>query len=221
MGISDILILYRQAFLRGLGVTLELAAITWTAGLLLGLTMGTLAHRSPKTFGRFVRVLAFLLSGIPFLVLLYWAHYPFQELIGAVIDPFFTASAVLTILNTVAVAELCRSALDDFPSEYVMVAQVCGLSRRQTTRYIQFPLLFRQLLPGLLTLQVTMLQMTLFASLISVGELFRVAQEIDSKIHKEIEIYSALALFFLAICLPLNGLALWLRRRLTRNVSER
>ncbi len=221
MGISDILILYRQAFLNGLGVTLELAGITWAAGLLLGLTSGTLAHRWKTTFGRFVRVLAFLLSGIPFLVLLYWSYYPFQEMIGAVIDPFYTAAAVLTLLNTVGVAELCRSALDDFPTEYVMVAQVCGLSRRQTAIHIQLPLLFRHLLPGLLSLQVTMLQMTLFASLISVGELFRVAQEINSAIHKPIEIYTALAVFFLAICLSLNGLALWLRRHYTRNVSER
>lgn len=221
MGILDILIAYRQAFLTGLKVTLQLAGITWSAGLVLGLTFGTLAHTWRAFFGRFVRVLAFLLSGIPFLVLLYWANYPFQELIGRVINPFATATAVLTLLNAVGVAELCRAALDDFPTEYIMVARVCGLTRRQTAIHIQLPLLFRSLLPSLLTLQVTMLQMTLFASLISVGELFRVAQEIDSGIHKTIEIYSALAVFFLAICLPLNGLALLLRRRYTRNVSER
>jgi len=65
-----------------------------------------------------------------------------------------------------------------------------------------------------------MLQATLFASLISVEDLFKVAQRINSMIYKPVEIYSALGIFFLLVCLPLNGLALWLKKRFTRNLSE-
>jgi ABC-type amino acid transport system permease subunit len=63
--------------------------------------------------------------------------------------------------------------------------------------------------------------MTLFASLISVQELFRVAQQINSQIYKPIEIYTALAVFFIAICLPLNLLAYWFKKKYTRNLSEK
>ena len=66
-----------------------------------------------------------------------------------------------------------------------------------------------------------MLQCSLFASLISVDEIFRVAQRINATIYRPVEIYSALALLFLAVCLPLNGLALWLRMRFTRDLSEK
>ena len=65
-----------------------------------------------------------------------------------------------------------------------------------------------------------MLHTTLFASLISVEEIFRVAQRINAQIYKPVEIYTALGIFFLAISLPLNGLALWLPERFTRNTSE-
>jgi ABC-type amino acid transport system permease subunit len=66
-----------------------------------------------------------------------------------------------------------------------------------------------------------MLQATIFASLISVGEIFRVAQRINSEVYRPVEIYTALALFFLAVCLPLHGLAQYLKKRYTRNLSER
>jgi ABC-type amino acid transport system permease subunit len=35
-----------------------------------------------------------------------------------------------------------------------------------------------------------------------------------------VEIYTALGVFFLAICLPVNVCAYWLRNRYTRNLSE-
>jgi len=153
-------------------------------------------------------------------VFLFWLHYPLQAILGVVIDPFYTAAAALSTINVFAVADLVRAVLADFPSQYVVAAKVCGLSDRQTLLRIQLPIIFRQILPGLLMIQVNMLQATLFASLISVDELFRVAQRINATIYKPVEIYTALAVFFLAICLPLNGLAIWLRSRFTRDLSE-
>jgi len=221
MNVFDIILRYREAFAQGLLVTLELSTITWILGMAAGTILGGLGHRWKRLLGTPLRVLAFVLSGIPFLVFLYWVHYPLQVLLEVVVDPFYTAAAVLSILNIVGVAEVCRAALDNFPGEYILAARVCGLTRRRIFRYIQLPLILRQILPGLLTLQITMLQMTLFASLISVEEIFRVAQRINSTIYKPVEIYSALAVFFLLICLPVNGVALVLRARFTRNISER
>jgi ABC-type amino acid transport system permease subunit len=86
---------------------------------------------------------------------------------------------------------------------------------------IQLPLILRQVIPALLPLQVVMLHTTLFASLISVEEIFRVAQRINAQIYRPVEIYTALGIFFLGVCLPVNGVALWLKRRFTRDLSER
>ena len=221
MDVIQLIIQYQRAFIDGLRVTFELCGITWAVGICLGAALGTAAHRWRWVVGTPLRALAFLLAGIPFLVLLYWAHYPLQVSFEVIVDPFYSAVSVLSLLNVVAVAEICRVALDDFPTEYVLAAKVCGLTRAETFARIQFPLILRQILPSLLTLQVTMLQMTLFASLISVEEIFRVAQRINSVLFRPVEIYTALAVFFLLICLPLNGAALYLRHRFTRNVSER
>jgi ABC-type amino acid transport system permease subunit len=220
MNVFDILVRFHRAFAGGLKVTLYLAGITWLAGLTGGTWMGILAHRL-RGVGIVLRSIAFLLAATPFLVMLYWATYPLQALLGVVIEPFYTAVTLLSILNIVGVAEICRTALDDFPREYVLAARVSGLSAMQTVMRIELPLLLRQVFPSLLNLQVSMLQLTLFASLISVQELFRVSQSIDSQIHKPVEIYTALAIFFIGVCAPINGLALWMKHRFTRDISER
>ncbi len=69
--------------------------------------------------------------------------------------------------------------------------------------------------------QVNMLHMTLFASLISVEEVFRVAQRVNALEYRPVEIYSALGLFFLLLSLPLTGLAIILREKYGRDISEK
>jgi His/Glu/Gln/Arg/opine family amino acid ABC transporter permease subunit len=221
MTILQILTTYRAAFLDGLWVTVKLAGIVWILGILIGSLIGVLADRFPVLVGYPTFIFTFFLSGIPLLVLLFWAHFPLQVLLRVVIDPFITACWVLTLVNTFTVSEIVKNVLHEFPEQYVTAAKVCGLDARDTMFRIKLPITLRQMLPPLLTSQVNILQATLFASLISVNELFRVAQRINASVYQPVPIYSALALFFLMICLPLNGLALWLKARFTRNLSER
>ncbi len=200
-------------------MTLQLSGIVWASGLILGGLLGIAGARL-----RYVaipsRIFSFFLGGIPLLVFLFWLHYPAQAMFDLVIDPFYTAAFTFALVNIVAVADIVRGALTDFPGQYLTAAKVTGLTRNQTIFRIQLPLIFRQILPGLLLLQVTMLHITLFSSLISVEELFRVAQRINAQIYRPVEIYTALGVFFLAISLPVNGLALWFKHKFTRNISE-
>lgn len=214
-----ILWVYREGFLQGLAVTLQLAAIVWLVGIAGGAALGLIAARY-REIGMAVRWTGFVLAAIPTIVFLFWLHYPAQAMFNVVIDPFITAAVTFSILNIFAVAELVRVHVDEFPTQYVNAAKVCGMKDVDIVRYIQLPILLRQIIPGLLTLQVVMLHTTLFASLISVEEIFRVAQRINASIYKPVEIYTALGFFFLMVCLPINGFALWLKRKYTRNVSE-
>jgi ABC-type amino acid transport system permease subunit len=220
MTVFDILITYRQAFVTGLMVSVQLCLIIWSCGIILGSALGIVAAND-KFLGRLTQAFAFALSAVPTLVFLFWLHYPAQAMFNVVINPFYTAAFTLSIVSIFTTGEMVRQAVRDFPQQYLIAAKVSGLSRRDQILSIQLPLLFRQLLPNYLTMQVAMLHATLFASLISVEEIFRVAQRINSTIYKPVEIYTALGVFFLAVCLPINGLAAYLKHRYTRDMSER
>lgn len=220
MSVWDILVNYNIAFLNGLAVTLQLCLIIWSSGLILGSALGLAGVRFPGWIGIPSRSVSFLLGGIPLLVFLFWLHYPAQAMFNVVIDPFYTSAFTFSLVNIFVVADIVRGALTDFPRQYLTAAMVTGLTRKQTIFKIQLPLILRQCLPALLLLQVSMLHTTLFASLISVEEIFRVAQRINAQIYRPVEIYTALGVFFVAVCLPVNALAYWLKRRFTRNISE-
>jgi polar amino acid transport system permease protein len=221
MNAIDILIKYQSAFTGGLITTFQLAAIIWSCGLAIGGLLGSLGAKWTRAVGIPCRIISFSLSGVPILVFLFWLHYPLQSLLGVVIDPFITAALTLSIINIFAVADVIRGVLLDFPAQYVIAGRVCGMTPVQILQHIQLPIVLRQTVPVLLIIQVNMLQATLFASLISVPEIFRVAQQINSQIYKPVEIYTALGIVFLAICLPINGLALWLKAKYTRDFSEK
>ncbi len=221
MSVLDILLTYYPAFLQGLAVTLQLCAVIWGCGIVFGTALGFAGWRHRALIGFPSRSVSFLLGSIPLLVFLFWLHYPAQAVFDVVINPFYTAAFTLSIVNIFGVADIVRGALVDFPQQYLTAARVTGLSERQTFFKIQIPLILREILPGLIFLQVAMLHTSLFASLISVEEIFRVAQRINAQIYRPIEIYTALGFFFLAVCIPINGFAYWLKSRFTRNLSER
>lgn len=221
MSVLNILITYRAGLLMGLLVTLKLCLIIWILGIIVGTAIGYLGIKYRTEVGKTSSIISFILSGIPVLILLFWLHYPLQALLHISVDPFYTAAFALSIINIFAVADIVKTALHNFPDEYRLAAKVCGFTNKETFLKIEFPIILRQIIPSILNLQVNMLQLTLFASLISVEEIFRMAQRINALVYKPIEIYSTLALFFLTICLPLNGLALWLKAKYTRNVSEK
>lgn len=221
MSVFDIIITYHMAFLQGLKVTLGLCSIVWITGIAGGLVLGVAGAHHPHSWGRAIQGASFAFSAIPALVVLFWLHYPAQAMFSVVIDPFYTASFTLALVNLFGIGDIVRQAVSDFPAQYITAGRVCGMNPIAIVRYIQLPILFRQLLPSVLVLQVGMLHASLFASLISVEEIFRVAQRINSLIYRPIEIYTALALFFLIVCLPINMFAAWLKRRYTRDYSER
>lgn len=212
---------YGDALWGGLAVTARLFLIVSLTGLLLGIALGFLRHRYRGIVAGLIKAVGLVVSGIPILVLLYWAHYPAQRLLGVVVPPFVTAACVLAAVNVVVVAAIVAEALDDFPSQYLLAARVCGVPAGRAFFYIELPLLGRNLIPALLPVQVAILHGTLFASLISVEEIFRVAQRINAIEYKPIEIYSSLAVFFLVISVPVELLARYLRRRYTRDTAER
>lgn len=218
--VFQILINYHNAFGRGLSVTIGLVLIAWVFGIALGIVLGLVGH-STKDIGKGIQYGYFFIQSIPVIIALFWVHYPLQELLGISIPPFITASFILTLFNTISVAQIIKNALNGFPSQYEIAGIVCGLSRNEIIKKIKAPIIFRNVLPEILSIQVAVLQMTLFASLISVEELFRVAQQINSQIYKPVEIYTGVAVFFIAICLPLTLVANRLKVKYSRDYSER
>ncbi len=220
MTVFDILLKYNKELLSGIGVTLKMCLFIYPVGLLIGILLGIARYKWKLLIGIPSNIFSTILSSIPIIVFLFWLHYPLQYMLDVVIDPFITSVFALTTLMTFLVSDAVSNSLKNFPIQLLHSAKVCGLKNKEAILRIQLPIIYRQVLPSLIFILVTILQATLFTSLISVNEIFRIAQQINADIYKPVEIYSALAFFFIIICASLNILAFWLKSRYKWQLSD-
>lgn len=211
----QVLIQYHHLLLEGFLTTLKLLGLIVVIGIPLGTLLGIIGGRYSTELGNVIKGARFITKIIPVLVLLFWLHYPLQGLLGIVVDPFWTSALALGFINIIAVAAVVQVELQLLPKSYREAGVTLGMSSNQIVRYVELPLLMRRLLPQLLLVQATMLEYTLFTSLISVPELFRTAQTINAMIYQPVAIYSLLVLFFLIILAPIHLLISWIQRRYT------
>ncbi len=221
MNIFQIFITYKEGFLQGLGVTLKLCLLVWILGILIGTIFGVLSVKYKKSFGLVSRCVSLLISSVPILVLLYWLYYPIQQEFQIDIPPFEIAVFAFSFVNIFLVSDLVKNAIKDLPNQYILAAKVSGLDHKTILTKIQIPLIFKQLLGPVLLVQITMLHNSIFASLINVDEIFRQIQRINALVYKPIELYTALAMFFILITLPMTLIAYYLKKKYAKDYSER
>ncbi len=208
----QVLINNHHLFLQGFLTTLKLLGLIMLIGIPLGILLGLVGGKYNKEIRMILSGARFVTKVVPVLVLLFWLHYPLQGLLGVVIDPFWTTVIALGLINMISVAYLVSVELRLLPKSYRENAVTLGMTSAQIIRHIELPLLVRRVLPQILLIQAAMLEYTLFASLISVPELFRVAQTINSMTYQPIAIYSLLVFFFFIILAPLHLFISWMQK---------
>lgn len=221
MNIFEIFSTYKEGFLQGLGVTLRLCLLVWIIGIVVGTLFGILSAKYNKSFGLITKIVSIFISGVPVIVLLYWLYYPMQQQLQIDIPAFNIAVFAFSFVNVFMVGDLVKNAIKDLPNQYILAAKVSGLSERTILQKIQIPLIFKQLIGPVLLVQITMLHNSIFASLINVDEIFRQIQRINAMVYKPIELFTALAIFFIIITVPVTLIAYYLKKKYARDYSER
>ena len=218
-GIWNIIVKYHKSLLSWLRVTLKINVFVMLIGIFIGTIRWILAYRN-KFMETILNIVLKVFASIPVIVVLFRFHYPMQSLFDIVINPFISAVIVLSIYNTINVGNIIKTAFEELPDQYIMVAKTLNMRKKEILWKIQIPLILRWTIPQLITLEVNTLQTSLFASFIWVEDLFRMAQRVNLATYKPVEVYTALWLFFIIICLPLNWLADFLKEKFTRDISE-
>lgn len=204
---------YYPVLWRGLLTTCKLCGIAYLIGIPLGAVVGYLRHRFERSVGTMLQVLSFGMTAVPFIVLLFWLHYPLQRMLGVVIPPEVTGTFALTLLCMAFVSDALAAELKRFPSELVEMGRTLGLKDSEVFWKLQIPLLVRLTMPQVLFVMMAVLHASLFCSMISVEELFRAAQAINADLYRPVEIYTGMALFLFLISAAFQGGAYWMRQR--------
>ncbi|EPA2133522.1 glutamine ABC transporter permease GlnP [Escherichia coli] len=200
--------------IEGAKMTLWISVLGLAGGL-IGLLAGF-----ARTFGGWIAnhvALVFIevIRGTPIVVQVMFIYFALPMAFNDLrIDPF-TAAVVTIMINSGAyIAEITRGAVLSIHKGFREAGLALGLSRWETIRYVILPLALRRMLPPLGNQWIISIKDTSLFIVIGVAELTRQGQEIIAGNFRALEIWSAVAVFYLIITLVLSFILRRLERRM-------
>ncbi|KAA9000683.1 amino acid ABC transporter permease [Affinibrenneria salicis] len=206
--------------LRGLTVTLELAAIGCLGSLLLGFLVA-LARLSRHRVLRYPAVVYIdVLRMIPLVMVIFWIFFLLPIVTGKTIPPITSIMAALIFYNASYMAEIIRSGVESVPKGLAEAARSSGMSVFSTWRHILLPLAVSYTLPSIVTRCISVVMGTSLSYIIGVPDFFRTAYNVNSRIFSPYEIYLFVAAVYFVICYGLSQLGALIEKRRNRYLSR-
>lgn len=210
---------YLPAFVSGIGVTIQLSAISSLAGTLGGFILGPLYRLKP--LDKVLLPINDMIRAVPSLVLIFFFYYfPYKEIFGwGAPSPFACACAALMLSQAVYTADIVRAAVDGVSKGAILGARSIGLREITIWRHIIIPDIFRQILPSLMAFYIGNVRLSSLASVIGCEDVVFVARLTIGQNFRSLEAWIIVAAIYIALVLPLTWLARqlensrWLKRR--------
>ncbi len=211
---------YREVFLQGVLITLWLTFLVVIVGSILGLFVGLLRRSTLPLIPQLAQIYTGLFRGIPTLVLLILIYYVLPSLLGLRFSPFVVAFIGLTLNLSAYVAETVRASIEAIPRHQFESGLTLGLTPSQVMFSMILPQAFRSMIPNLLGLYIVELKNSSLASVIAVDELLHRSNSVISNSYRPMEVYTMVAVIYLAIVLPATYLSNKLEKKLAHKTKN-
>ena len=199
--------------LLGFRTTIILSIMSMGLGTVLGIILVTLRTLPLPPVQWAARLFIEFFRNIPILIQLFFYYYALPSL-GITLSAFMCAVVGLSIYSGVYIAEVLRSGMLAVGEKQREAALACGLTGFQALRYVILPQAVRLVIPPLTNLLVFTIKTSALASVVTVADVMKVAEGIESTTFRTFEVFTAAACFYLILTLPLGALSRWLERRL-------
>jgi len=210
----DVIVPYLPSLLKGTITTLWLSAATLILAVVVGLVvaLGRLSRR--RVLRTASRVYTDLIRGTPALIQIFYIYFGLPQL-GINIDAIPAGIIALGINSGAYMGEIFRAGIQSIDPGQMEAARSVGMSHRQAMQVAILPQVVRRVIPPITGEATSLVKGTSLLSVISIGELTRVGQQIVGVTFRPLEAFAAIGLTYLVINVALSQLSVTLERRLT------
>ena len=215
----DISLIIDSLPLLGIGalVTIEITAVAVALGTLIGLFVG-IAELSRYWYFRIPsKIYVDFIRGTPLLVQIFIIYFALPIILGVRVEPFVAAVAACSINSGAYVAEIFRAGIQSIDKGQMEAGRSLGLNWSQTMRFIIIPQAFKRIIPPLGNEFIAMLKDSSLVSVIGFEELTRQGQLVIASTYGAMEIWTAVALIYLLMTMPITRLVAYLEKRFKSN----
>ena len=200
--------------MSGLGLTLQLTAISAVIGLVAGFLVCLMAMSKIAPLRWLAIAFIEIFRCTPALVQIVWIFYCVPIFFGIFWDPFTMAVLALGLNITAFNAEAYRAAIQTIPSSHYDASTALGLSAAKRTIYVVLPQAVMIANPVLLTNTIGLLQQTSLVAIVAIADLMYQGKSLATQTYRPIEIYTLVALIYFALSLPMSQVVSYIEARL-------
>lgn len=184
---------------KGAQLTLFITVVGLVGGSLVGLIFGLMRAYGNKLINGVAFVYIEVVRGTPIVVQVMFIYFALPVIADIRVDPI-TAAVTSIIVNAGAyIAEIVRGAFLSVPRGLKEAGLALGMPVWRVLAFVVGPVAFRRMTPPLGNQFIVSLKDTSLFIVIGVGELTRQGQEIMAANFRAVEIWSAVAIFYLVM----------------------
>ena len=199
--------------LEGYRTTVLLSLLAMLLALGLGTLMAGLRVSGIRPLGWLAATYVQVFRNTPLLLQLYFLYFGLGR-VGLRLGAFEAGLLALSIYTGAYVAEIVRAGILAVDRGQVEAARALALGNTQMLRLVVLPQAVRTVLPPLGNLGIALVKNSALVSAIALADLLYTADLINSRTFRTFEVFTAVAILYLTITLPLAWLVGWLERRL-------
>jgi cystine transport system permease protein len=203
----------------GITVTVPLAIISFTIGIILALVTALARISGVRVFEGIARFYVWIIRGTPLLVQLFIIFYGLPAA-GIIIDAWPGAIIGFSLNVGAYASETIRAAILSIPKGQWEAAYSVGMSYTQVLRRIILPQAARVSVPSLANSFISLVKDTSLAAAITLTEMFQVGQRITAATYEPLWLYIEVAFIYLMFCTVLSRLQNYLEAKLGRYVIK-
>lgn len=200
--------------MTGLYYTLLISVVGLLIGFILGGIFGLGRISKSKIIQGISVVYIEVIRGTPVLVQAIWIYFALPLIIQFEIASISAGIVVIALNSGAYIAEIVRGAVQSIDKGQMEAARSLGLNHGQAMRYIIWPQAFKRMIPPLGNQFIISIKDTSLLSVILVPELIFQGRLIAANHFNAVEIYTTVAVFYLAITLTLSFVLQRMERRL-------
>ncbi|WPP00537.1 amino acid ABC transporter permease/ATP-binding protein [Pseudomonas sp. HR96] len=190
------------AFWQASLTVVELSALGWFIGMLLGFLLASAKLSSSRLLSVPAGIYIWFFRSIPLLVLVVFVYNLPQMLpgSGAVLsNPFYSGLLALVVTEAAYMAEIHRGGLISVIKGQKEAGRALGIGVLGMQRLIVIPQAFRISLPTLINEYITVVKLTSLVSVISLTEILTVGQRLYAQNFLVMETLAAVGLYYVMI----------------------
>jgi len=209
------------AFLKGMGVTLQMTFFALLIAIVLGMFVCLLRISNFKILNIIASIYVDIIRGTPLLAQAFFLYFGLTAALGFQISNKNAGIIVLALNAGAYLSEIFRSGINAVNKGQMEAARSLGLTYAKAMSKVILPQAIRIVIPSVMNQFIITLKDTTIISVIGAQELMKAANVIAARTYRSFDVYAMIAILYFIVIFTLTKISEYIERRLSNGKGKR